>query len=171
MYQLQERTLGGDAIQPPPCVGEPGTMHSLRGQMVEIRGEVIDQRRALVIGHGVFSHGHHAGLDEFGPSFKIGQHAPGGVSIAAAGRDFHHDAGPVAILGGVGRRGVGNAFAAVAADDDRRQPGFAVSLSSRQPLAFANDNLGGSRQYARYGFFENGSHLTFSAFEIVFYGG
>ncbi|HUY93323.1 MAG TPA: hypothetical protein VMV10_31645 [Pirellulales bacterium] len=133
-------------------------------QMVKVRCEVFGQRRRLMIGYGVFGRGHDAGLDQFGPSLQFGEHAAGGVGIAAAGRDFHDKPVAVAILGRVGAGGHGHAarLGGIVADH-RRRAGLALGVfPAGQPLAFADDDFRAGRQRFGERLAVHGSHRHFA---------
>jgi hypothetical protein len=154
-----ETAFVGDAKQLPLDVGN--VFRRATGG-VEVRGvgvDMVQERRRLMIGNGVFGDSQHVRLDQFGAAFQVRQDLPVGAFVAAAGLDSADDAGAVPVLGEIGRRFGHDAVATVVADSvQRRSRLVAPVLPLDNPLALPLDDDGAGRQRSRRRFLEHRSH-------------
>ncbi|NLF06426.1 MAG: hypothetical protein GX594_00385 [Pirellulaceae bacterium] len=67
-------------------------------------GDVIGQRRALVVKHTIFGSGNYLALDQFGAALQLAENRAGGGFIPATSGDFADNARAVAVFCGVGFR-------------------------------------------------------------------
>ncbi|HVA46162.1 MAG TPA: hypothetical protein VNH11_07290 [Pirellulales bacterium] len=160
--QLGKQAFAGKSIKLASHVLGMPLADTLHHQVADIGVKVLDQRRCLVIGHGVFGGGHNAGLDQFGPPLQFAQHFAGGVLVAAAGRDLHHKPVAVAVLRRVGAGGhTDTARLGGLVAGNRRHAGLAFAiLPTCQPLAFAHDDFCASRQRFSKCLAVNGAHRS-----------
>ncbi|MEX0885876.1 MAG: hypothetical protein WD009_05505 [Phycisphaeraceae bacterium] len=118
-------------------------------QVIQVGGDVIRDRRRLVIEHRILGRAGDARSHLVRPPFKLGQHAPCRVQASAARRHLPHQLRPVAVFCGVGagldqqpitagrRRHLGRALPAVAVGP----PGEALALAGEQ-LCLGGHGLG-----------------------------